>query len=69
MRQHYVLQPDEFCAKYHLARPISFTVNDLQVKREVFNKLGMMAVYPNLRRLVHALLARPTPNWVTQQFR
>lgn len=67
-RQLYSQQPEEFCAKYKLPKPHVFTANHLSngnVQQDVFVKLGTMAAYPNLRRLVHVLLMRPTTSWVT----
>lgn len=73
VRQAYVLQPDDFCAKYKLPKPHFFSASasnasqssNNNVSQEVFIKLGTMAAYPNLRRLVHVLLMRPSTNWVT----
>jgi Ras family protein T1 len=69
VRQQYTLQPDEFCVKYKLPPPHYFSVNKEEVLKEVYVKLGTMAAYPNLRRLVHVLLMRPTQSWVSQHFR
>jgi Ras family protein T1 len=67
VRQQYTLQPEEFCAKYKLPKAHLFSVNQLQgVPQEVYVKLGTMAAYPNLRRLVHVLLMRPSGSWVSQ---
>ncbi|CAG2106672.1 unnamed protein product [Medioppia subpectinata] len=66
VRQHYTLQPDEFCVKYKLPPPHYFSVNKEELLKEVYVKLGTMAAYPNLRRLVHVLLMRPTQSWVSQ---
>ncbi|RWS28639.1 Mitochondrial Rho GTPase 1-like protein, partial [Leptotrombidium deliense] len=63
--QQYVYQPDNFCSKYKLPKPISFTINENKVTQEVYVKLTTMAAYPNLRRLVHALMMRPSSSWVT----
>jgi Ras family protein T1 len=68
VRQQYTLQPDEFCVKYKLPPPHYFSVNKEEVLKEVYVKLGTMAAYPNLRRLVHVLLMRPTQSWVSQHF-
>ncbi|KAI1299961.1 Mitochondrial Rho GTPase 1 [Halotydeus destructor] len=66
VRQEYILQPEEFCAKYKLPKPHVFTVNTSNglVPQEVYIKLGTMAAYPNLRRLVHVLLSQPSTGWV-----
>ncbi|XP_054155369.1 mitochondrial Rho GTPase 1-like [Oppia nitens] len=67
VRQQYTLQPDEFCGKYKLPPPHYFSVNKEELLKEVYVKLATMAAYPNLRRLVHVLLMRPTQSWVSQQ--
>jgi Ras family protein T1 len=64
VRQQYTLQPDEFCAKYKLPKNHLFSANQAnRVPPEVYVKLGTMAAYPNLRRLVHVLLMRPSGSW------
>lgn len=42
--QNYLLQPDEFCAKYRLLPPQLFSVREN--KRELFTKLATMAAFP-----------------------
>lgn len=66
VKQHYSLQPEEFCAKYKLPPITNFSVNREELLKEVYVKLATMAAYPNLRRLVHVLLMRPTQSWVSQ---
>ena len=65
--QDYMMQPEEFCSKYKLARPQVFSVHG-NVSQEVYVKLATMAAYPSLRRLVHVLALKPSSNWVTQHF-
>mgnify|MGYP007023926873 CR=1 FL=1 len=63
-------QPEEFCAKHKLPPPHLFSViKDDKLSKEVYIKLGTMAAYPNLKRLVHVLLNQPTSSWLSQQFR
>ena len=38
------------------------------IPQDVYVKLGTMAAYPNLRRLVHVLLSRPSTGWVGGNF-
>lgn len=67
VHQGYSTQPEEFCAKYKLAKPQVFTVNptDGQVSQDVYLKLGTMAAYPTLRRLVHYLSIPTSGSWST----
>lgn len=67
--QEYVMQPEDFCAKYKLAKPQNFTVasEDGSVCSDVYVKLATMAAYPTLRRLVHVLALKPTSTWVTSR--
>ena len=69
VRQEYSMQPDDFCAKYKLAKPINFSVASPEgtVDQDVYIKLATMAAYPTLRRLVHVLALKPTSTWVTSQ--
>lgn len=66
VKQHYAIQPDEFCAQHKLPPITPFSVNREELAKEVYVKLTTMAAYPNLRRLVHVLLMRPTQSWVSQ---
>lgn len=67
--QEYFMQPEDFCAKYKLAKPLNFTVasSDGSVASDVYVKLATMAAYPTLRRLVHVLALKPTSTWVTSR--
>lgn len=66
--QTYEVQPEEFCSKFKLAKPQTFSVNpsDGEVSQEIYVTLGTMAAYPTLRRLVHVLSLKPTASWVSQ---
>lgn len=64
VRQDYILQPEAFCAKHRLPPPQLLTSTNL-IKRDVYVKLATMAAFPNLRRLVHAMiLKRPPREWI-----
>lgn len=67
--QEYFMQPEDFCAKYKLAKPLNFTVasGDGSVASDVYVKLATMAAYPTLRRLVNVLALRPTSTWVNSR--
>ena len=65
--QDYIMQPEEFCSKYKLAKPQVFSVHGC-VSQDVYVKLATMAAYPSLRRLVHVLALKPSSTWVTQHF-
>lgn len=67
--QEYFMQPEDFCAKYKLAKPQIFTVasSDGTVPSEIYVKLATMAAYPTLRRLVHVLALKPTSTWVASR--
>lgn len=67
VQQQFSLQPDEFCTKYNLPKVHPFTATG--IKQEVYIKLCTMAAYPNLGRLVHVLLMRPSSSWVTTHFK
>ena len=66
--QSYEVQPEEFCSKFKLTKPQTFSVNpcDGEVAQDIYVTLGTMAAYPTLRRLVHVLSLKPTASWVTQ---
>ncbi|XP_076366023.1 mitochondrial Rho GTPase isoform X2 [Tachypleus tridentatus] len=68
IRQEYLLQPSQFCSKHKLPSPQYFSAKN-GIKKEVFVKLATMSAYPSLRRLVHVLLLRPTPTWLTEHLR
>ncbi|OWF40098.1 Mitochondrial Rho GTPase 1 [Mizuhopecten yessoensis] len=68
VRQDYELTPAQFCSKFKLPPPQSFSAID-KVNREVYIKLATMAAYPNLKRLVHMLLVRQNPLWLEEKFR
>ena len=67
--QEYFMQPEDFCSKYKLAKPLNFSVasSDGSVVSDVYVKLATMAAYPTLRRLVHVLALKPTSTWVTNR--
>nr|ALG00086.1 Rho GTPase [Azumapecten farreri]ALG00104.1 Rho GTPase [Azumapecten farreri] len=67
VRQDYELTPAQFCSKFKLPPPQSFSSID-KVNREVYIKLATMAAYPNLKRLVHMLLVRQNPLWLEEKF-
>ncbi|XP_069122732.1 mitochondrial Rho GTPase 1-A-like isoform X1 [Argopecten irradians] len=66
VRQDYELSPAQFCSKYKIPPPQSFSAID-KVNREVYIKLATMAAYPNLKRLVHMLLVRQNPLWLEEK--
>lgn len=68
IRQDYHLSPAQFCHKYKLPPPQSFTCID-KVNKEVYIKLATMAAYPNLKRLVHMLLVQQNPLWLQEKIR
>ncbi|KAK7791917.1 hypothetical protein R5R35_005431 [Gryllus longicercus] len=66
VRQDYLLQPTTFCSRHKLPPPQAFSAAE-KPKRDIFVKLATMAAFPNLRRLVHVLLLRPSPGeWVSR---
>ncbi|CAK9828451.1 Mitochondrial Rho GTPase [Anthophora retusa] len=73
VKQEYLLQPESFCNKYKLMSPQPYSISRT-VRREIFVKLATMAAFPRfpgawvlfyrdslLRRMVHMLLAKPSP--------
>lgn len=71
VRQAYELQPDEFCAHYKLTPVHKFSAHSDKeaLNMEVFEKLGTMAAYPNLNRLVHLLMMKPNNSWMAQNMK
>lgn len=65
VKQEFTLQPAQFCSKYKLPPPQPCTVSG-RVRKDIYIKLATMAAYPSLRRLVHVLLVRPSPSWLSQ---
>ncbi|XP_074600717.1 mitochondrial Rho GTPase [Brevipalpus obovatus] len=64
--QYNDLQPIDFCSAHQLPVPVAFTTNNpIDLKHDVYVKLGTMAAYPNLRKLIHSMLMRPSTNWVS----
>ncbi|XP_076635147.1 mitochondrial Rho GTPase isoform X1 [Colletes latitarsis] len=74
VKQEYLLQPVSFCNKYKLMPPQPYSISRT-VRREIFVKLATMAAFPRfqgawvlfyrdspLRRMVHMLLAKPSPS-------
>merc|ERR1712110_181413 len=65
VRQDFSLQPEAFCARYKIPSPQLYSTTRSQFKRDIFVKLATMAAFPNLRRLVHAMiLKRPPHEWI-----
>jgi len=65
VRQEYLLQPEAFCAKHRLPPPQPFSTLRSKVKRDIYVKLATMAAFPNLRRLVHAMILKQPPReWI-----
>jgi len=65
VRQEYLLQPEAFCAKHRLPPPQSFSTLKMSLKRDMYVKLATMAAFPNLRRLVHAMIMKQPPTeWI-----
>jgi len=50
VRQEYILQPPQFCSKYKLPPPQSFSCQG-KMKKDVYVKLATMAAYPHLKHL------------------
>lgn len=74
VKQNYGLQPVEFCSAYKLTPLHKFSASvdggETSAKvNEVYEKLGTMAAYPNLNRLVHLLLMKPSNSWMAQNMR
>ncbi|KAI2804670.1 Mitochondrial Rho GTPase 2 [Blomia tropicalis] len=69
VKQNYRLQPEDFCS-YHKLTPLhkfsAVTNKESNINLEVYEKLATMAAYPNLNRLVHLLLMKPTNSWMAQ---
>jgi len=64
VRQDYILQPEAFCAKHRLPPPQKASARVVPAK-DIFLKLATMAAFPNLKRLVHAMiLKRPPGEWL-----
>jgi len=64
VRQDYILQPEAFCAKHKLPPPQKASAKVVPAK-DIFLKLATMAAFPNLKRLVHAMiLKRPPGEWL-----
>lgn len=64
VRQDYILQPEAFCAKHRLPPPQLVSCGS-NIKKDIYVKLATMAAFPNLRRLVHAMiLKRPPHEWI-----
>ncbi|XP_069122733.1 mitochondrial Rho GTPase 1-A-like isoform X2 [Argopecten irradians] len=51
VRQDYELSPAQFCSKYKIPPPQSFSAID-KVNREVYIKLATMAAYPHVKDIV-----------------
>jgi len=65
VRQDYILQPEAFCAKHRLPPPQFLSLATNTIKKDIYVKLATMAAFPNLRRLVHAMiLKRPPHEWI-----
>ncbi|CAH1794756.1 unnamed protein product [Owenia fusiformis] len=56
------LTATQFCSRNHLPPLQQFTCVD-RINRDIYIKLATMAAYPNLKRLVHMLMIRKTPQW------
>lgn len=72
VKQDYHMQPDEFCTFYKLTPLHKFSHSDNENSintSEVYEKLGTMATYPNLNRLVHLLLMKPSNSWMSQNIK
>lgn len=73
VKQNYRLQPEEFCSYYKLTPLHKFSApsdkDKSTVNMEVYEKLATMAAYPNLNRLVHLLLMKPTSSWMAQNMK
>lgn len=71
VKQNYQIQPDEFCLTNKLTPLHKFSAvqeNESTTSNnnlEVYEKLVTMAAYPNLNKLVHLLLMKPTNSWMT----
>ncbi|XP_040570556.1 mitochondrial Rho GTPase 1 isoform X2 [Lepeophtheirus salmonis] len=64
VRQDYILQPEAFCAKHKLPPPQPYNTKG-RVKTDMYVKLATMAAFPNLRRLVHAMIMKSSPReWI-----
>ena len=72
VKQNYRLQPEDFCS-YHKLTPLhkfsAVTNKESNINLEVYEKLATMAAYPNLNRLVHLLLMKPTNSWMAQNMK
>lgn len=72
VKQGYRLQPEEFCS-YHKLTPLhkfsALSDKESKANMEVFEKLATMAAYPNLNRLVHLLLMKPSSSWMAQNMK
>lgn len=65
VRQDFSLQPEAFCARYKIPSPQLYSTTRSQFKRDIFVKLATMAAFPNLRRLVHAMILKQPPReWI-----
>jgi len=65
VRQEYLLQPEAFCAKHRLPPPQAFSTLKAKLNRDMYVKLATMAAFPNLRRLVHAMILKQPPGeWI-----
>ena len=72
VKQSYRLQPDDFCSYYKLTPLHKFSAlsdKESTVNMEVYEKLATMAAYPNLNRLVHILLMKPSSSWMAQNMK
>lgn len=72
VKQNYQLQPEEFCAHFKLTplhKYSSLSDKESSVNMEVYEKLATMAAYPNLNRLVHLLLMKPSNSWLAQNMK
>nr|XP_027204426.1 mitochondrial Rho GTPase 1-A-like [Dermatophagoides pteronyssinus] len=83
VKQNYPLQPDEFCLTNKLTPLHKFSaINEINDSSgsgssmiaangalEVYEKLVTMAAYPNLNKLVHLLLVKPTNSWLARNMK
>uniref|UniRef100_T1INJ1 Mitochondrial Rho GTPase n=1 Tax=Strigamia maritima TaxID=126957 RepID=T1INJ1_STRMM len=59
IRQEYILQPSQFCSKYKLPPPQTFTCQG-KLKKDVYIKLATMAAYPYVYNKPNEKRANPT---------